>query len=262
MYARFNLNPGIQKWSDYVATGRRIHQENKAIVESDLEVFKNANSALEANQIINNWFPKIKSDVFISHSHEDEELVLGLAGWLKSRFNLKSFIDSAVWGYSDDLIRTLDDKYCKNGESYDYGARNRSTSHVHMMLSTALMDMIDQCECIIFVNTPSSFKPIDYLKNQGKTQSPWIYSEIAMTRMLREKSPEDHRPQISLESATASTKKLKSLNIDYSLDTLHLKKLTVENLNKWFEEYQKIPAAMRWATHYPLDSLYKLMQEN
>lgn len=261
MHAKFNLNPGNNKWTDYVKTGRKIHHDNKAIVESDLEIFKNANSALEANKIIDNWFPRIRSDVFLSHSHKDEELILGLAGWLKSKFNINSFIDSAVWGYSDDLIKILDNKYCKNGSSYNYNARNRSTSHVHMMLSTALMDMIDQCECIIFVNTPSSFKPIDYLNDQGKTESPWIYSEIAMTRMLRQKSPEEHRPQPAFESATASTKKKESLKIEYPLETFHLTNLSVGNLNKWLQDYEKIPAYAKWSNDYPLDCLYNIMKK-
>lgn len=239
MHARFNLNPGAEKWFTYEQYGREIHENNKKNIEKNLKTFENADLALEAEQIISNWFPAIQSNVFLSHSHKDEKLILGLAGWLSKNFNLTSFIDSAVWGHADNLIKIIDDKYCKDKNSYyyNYDERNRSTSHVHTMLSTALMNMIDKCECIIFVNTPSSFKPVDYLKNKGTTESPWIYSEIAMTRILREKSPEEHRSQIAFESTTAAQVKKEFLKIEYPLDTFHLTPLTQDNLKEWYNKY-------------------------
>ena len=59
-----------------------------------------------------NWFPQIKADIFISHSHKDEDLALALAGWLKVSFGLTAFIDSCVWGYANDLLKMIDYKYC------------------------------------------------------------------------------------------------------------------------------------------------------
>lgn len=49
------------------------------------------------------WFPKINADIFLSHSHKDEKLIIAFAGWLKDTFNLDVFIDSCIWGYSNDL---------------------------------------------------------------------------------------------------------------------------------------------------------------
>lgn len=43
------------------------------------------------------WFPQIKADVFISHSHSDEKLAIIFAGWLYNAFGLTAFIDSCVW---------------------------------------------------------------------------------------------------------------------------------------------------------------------
>jgi len=36
---------------------------------------------------------------------------------LKYEFDIISFIDSCAWGYSDDLLRMLDDEYCLQKES-------------------------------------------------------------------------------------------------------------------------------------------------
>src|SRR4051812_12201660 len=236
MHARFNLDPGQNKWAEYVEIGKNIHADNKKKIKVDLEKFKNADEVLSAEEIIEKWFPAIKADVFLSHSHKDEEIILGLGGWLNERFGLIPFVDSAVWGYSDELLKAIDDKYCKNGDTYNYNLRNRSTSHVHMMLSTALMDMIDKCECIIFVNTPQAFKPADYLQQEGQTESPWIYSEIAMTRMLRQRSAEEHRRKYLFDSVSASTEDQREsmeLTVSYPIGTYHLTKLSVEDLKRW-----------------------------
>ncbi len=260
MHARFNLDPGSEDWQNHYNSGSAIHAANKAIVETDLDKFKDINGNLQAKEIIENWFPKIEADVFLSHSHKDEKLIVGLAGWLNDNFGIRSFIDSTVWGYSDQLLKAIDNRYCKNesGETYNYEKRNRSTSHVHMMLSAALADMIDQCECVIFVNTQNSFKPADYFRDAGETESPWIYSEIAMTRILRQRAPEDHRPQPVLDSVSASMEHLKEarqreLRISYPTDLLHLTPLSTSDLTKWkIIEQQKIRKA------YALDSLYRM----
>ena len=55
---------------------------------------------------------------------------------------------------------------------YDYNKRNYSTSHVHMMLSTALTMMMDEAECVIFLNTPNALSTKDIVH---KTESPWIF---------------------------------------------------------------------------------------
>ncbi len=82
-----------------------------------------------------------------------------------------------------------------------------------------------------------------------------------MTRMLRQKSPEEHRPQPAFELATASTKKKEPLKIEYPLETFHLTNLSVENLNKWLQDYEKIPVYAKWSNRYPLDCLYNIMKK-
>lgn len=64
------------------------------------------------------------------------------------------------------MLRQIDDKYCRNktGDTYNYDRRNYSTSHVHMMLSTALTEMMNISECIMFFNTPNSVSVVDDLE--------------------------------------------------------------------------------------------------
>lgn len=255
MHAGFNLNIEDVDLSEHVKHGQEIHSENKNLVRSDLEKLADAKGVLEADKIIENWFPAVNAQIFLSHSHKDEELVIGLAGWLEKKFKLRSFIDSTVWGYADELLKEIDDRNCKNNDkkngTYNYALRNRSTSHVHMMLSTALMDMIDRCECIIFVNTKNSFSPVDYFHGKGQTESPWIYAEITMTRILRRKSPKEHRPR-SVTAATESYDKAPELRVRYPTDLLHLTPLTIADLNAWSR------LAPERNPYLALDQLYKI----
>lgn len=258
MHARFNLDPSSHNWNEFISYGCGLHVKNKRIVQESLAAFKNADNILNGTDIIKNWFPSIKANVFLSHSHKDSDVAIGLAGWLNHNFGLTSFIDSTVWGYADELLRLIDDDYCYSEKSnqYNYKKRNRSTSHVHTMLSTALMDMIDRCECIIFINTEHAFKPADYFTDLGATESPWIFSEIAMTRMLRERSLEEHRGR----SATASSTALENLEessgpkFSYELDLFHLTPLKICDLEKW-----KTENATRGDAS--LNSLYTLMKK-
>ena len=55
-----------------------------------------------------------------------------------------------------------------------------------MMLSTALTQMIDKTECLLFLNTPFSISTSEVV---NETESPCIYSELAVTKMLRDNAP-------------------------------------------------------------------------
>ena len=168
-----------------VARGRRRAAADRGIVKSTIDAFVQGNGILNGSELQQNWFPTISADVFISHSHNDEELALALAGWLESTFELRPFVDASVWGYADELLKEIDQEYCRHPDSdttYSYEKRNGSTSHVHMMLSTALGMMIDNTECLIFLNTNQSITSSEAV---AKTQSPWLFAEIAMARVVR-----------------------------------------------------------------------------
>lgn len=252
MYRGFNLDLDGVDLSKYVSYGKQIHEKNKKEVKTKLSSYKNDNGDLVASEIITGWFPPIKADVFLSHSHTDSDLVIGLSGWLHQKFGLSTFIDSCVWGYSDDLQRMIDDEYCYQTSkgTYNYKKRNRSTSHVHMMLSTALTKMINNCECIIFANTPRSISPKNYIKNGGTTESPWIYFEIAMANLVQKRSPEEHRGSL-IKSSIALDRVTESFTIKYDVDLMHLIPLSVADLNEWGRKNHKTGPAS-------LDALYLL----
>ena len=252
MYKGFNLNIESTYFSEYVDYGRKLHNDNKKLVKSKLDSFVGQDGELIASKIIAEWFPAIEADIFLSHSHKDEASVLGLSGWLHENFGLTSFIDSCIWGYSNTLLKMIDDQYCWESDRsiYDYNKRNRSTSHVYMMLSTALAKMIDKCEGVFFVNTPNSISADKYIKGSEVTDSPWIYSEIAMTSLVRKRSPLEHRKKIR-EARDSMESIEKSLRIEYDVDLSHLTQLSIQDLVRWSDENIVKGSSA-------LDSLYKL----
>lgn len=142
---------------------------------------------LDGTKIINECFPKVKADIFISHSHKDVEKAKQFAKLIYWQTGMKSFIDSEVWIYADSLLKIIDENCKRNDGLYDYNQRNISTSYVHMMLNTALLNMIDRCECLFFLSTPESFETVKEIKNS--TFSPWIYSELSMANAIEKKIP-------------------------------------------------------------------------
>jgi hypothetical protein len=194
----------------------------KIITEKSFE-----NEIIDGTKIKNDWFPEINADVFISHSHADQQLAITFADWLKQNFNIDAFIDSTVWGYADELLKIIDNKYCKMPKpmtTYDYNKRNYSTAHVHAMLSNALIQMIDKTECLFFLNTPNSLSESNTIVN--KTQSPWLYTELAASKFIQKKKPDRIK--------TASTQ----IPIQYNVDLSHLTTLTRSSLDNWKTNYE------------------------
>ncbi|MEW4286183.1 hypothetical protein [Priestia koreensis] len=229
MFAGFNLEGINNEFLMYKEKGHQVLKQNKSHIEKELENFLLNNGSIDGTKMQNDWFPQINADVFISHSHSDEEKAIALAGWLKEKFDLTAFIDSYVWGYSANLLKKIDDEYCKNTNrtTYNYDKRNFSTSHVHMMLSMALTKMIDKTECILFLNTPNSVVTEEVVE---QTKSPWIYHEIGMTKLIRKQEPK--RPGF-IKKGSSLFENAQGLDIVYKLDVDHLKKITVDDLNTW-----------------------------
>lgn len=203
---------------------------------------------LDGSAIQNNWFPQVDCDIFISHSHKDEDLAIALAGWLWDNFKLKPFVDSCIWGYADVLLKEIDDIYCFNADrkTYNYNQRNCSTSHVHMMLNMALMQMIDKTECLFFLNTPNSIRLNDI---ETCTLSPWIYSEIGISQMIEKNPPKRYNRKTfsGIEKANISD----SLKFKYNLDLSHLERINAVIFNQW--------AKSKFQGERALDVLYEII---
>lgn len=247
MFTGFNLEIS----DDFVlhkTLGKTILENHQKIVEEEINKFMLGDGSINGSQMQESWFPQINADIFISHSHADREKALALAGWLKYTFDLNVFIDSCVWGYADNLLKKIDDRFCRNpGDStYSYEKRNLSTSHVHMMLSTALSMMIDKTECIFFLNTPSSIDSTGVI-NSNSTKSPWIYYEIGVTKSIRKSIPK--RPEGIMKKGLFENSE--TLTIKYDLDLVHLHKITENDLREWEK------AQARNNSLHPLDCLYR-----
>ena len=249
------LNPHFQ-------TGNEIYSRFEAQAKESLKKFIYKNGQIDGSALQEHWFTIEKADIFLSHSHKDINKVKAFADWLYDTFGLTSFIDSCSWGYCDDLLQEIDDEYCKNksGDTYNYQLRNYTTSHVHMMLSSALSQMIDNTECIIFFDTPNSIVLKDELANVKKgdkqaTLSPWIYHELSMSSLIQTTMPV--RKSLILEHAdNHSFEARNQLNIQYDV-TEYLRKmtpLTDSILQCWEARFDK--------KEHPLDTLYKIMDPN
>jgi len=232
MFRGFNLDltENFFSESDFI-TGNNIHKENRRYIRRTLDGFISPSGTLDGSKLQAYWFPSLEADVFISHSHADIKLAVALSGWL-SGMGVSSFIDSIVWGYAADILKLIDNAYCLNEDkrSYDYDLRNLSTAHVHMMLSTGLAQMIDRTECIFFLNTPNSISSEAVI---SKTASPWLYHELAMTKLVEKRSPQQHRAR--LEKAFSSIKE--EWAIEYAVDLDHFMKINEIDLLRWQIEY-------------------------
>lgn len=254
MYRGFNVSnfhfPTAAE--EYQKIGQSIFDADRTAIENKIDSFKDSKGHLVASKISAKWFPEVKADIFLSHSHQDERLVIQLAGWLKNKFGLTSFIDSTVWGYSETLLKMIDDQYCQDKKTgiYSYQKRNQTTSHVHMMLTIALAKMLDSCECVFFINTPKSITLNDNIGNSGFTMSPWIYSEIAMTGLIRKRTKDEHRGRRLLKAANESYT-FDSVDVAYDVDLSHLSPLSADDLSRW----SKLTNAK---SAQALDKLYEL----
>lgn len=196
-----------------------------------LRQYLQANGNLDAATMEQEWFGSVQADIFLSHSHRDETLIEAFAGWLHEKCGVFAFVDSSLWGYADDLLREIDNDYCQNDDkqTYSYKLRNISTSYVHMILNTALAKMIHQTECLIFVNTENSTIK-ENITDESKTLSPWIYSELALSKIIEVQKYSLSNLQ---HSFILNESEERQIPIVLHAETEHLKILTTNHLINW-----------------------------
>ncbi|MBM4951269.1 toll/interleukin-1 receptor domain-containing protein [Vibrio parahaemolyticus] len=216
-------------------------KKNEQQIKKSLHDFYLSNGELDAAALQSEWFPCIETNhIFLSHSHKDKETAICLAAILKESLGIDVFIDSCVWGYADELLKEIDDKYayCKESQVYSYEVRNRTTSNIYLILQSSLASMIDSSECLFFLNTDNT---VSELRNKDKieqrTSSPWIMSELQFSSMVqRKQSPLANRSKdFSLISKSHKLKLESAANfqISHKLPTEHLQKVKTEELFKW-----------------------------
>lgn len=214
------------------------HNSNEPLVASEnaYRLVQDAilsNGDVSGDKLKGEVFPTdARWDVFISHSGDDKGTVQTLADWLRSQFGITSFVDWQLWGDFGKLLSALDEHF-KNELKGQYTVKlqNRVVSAAHLMLNVSLMEAMDKCEALFFVNTPNSIAPGDIT---NETYSPWIFSEIGMYNMIRKRVPES---PLSMESA--EMKHLIESQVRLPLDLSKFTVLDNGALCKWRDKYHR-----------------------
>lgn len=129
--------------------------------------------------------------------------------------------------------------------------KGRAANHVNTMLTIALQKMIDRCECVLFLNTNQSILPYEKTLRDA-TESPWIYSEIVCTQLIRHKELKEYRKEIFHEDQRMLFEASGGFHPAYSVSLDHLMPLNMGDLMEWEQNYPK-----NTPKHHPLDYLYK-----
>lgn len=222
------------------------------------------NDSIDGTKVQNEWFPLIKADVFISHSHKDQELAEALAGWIYEKFEHKvsCFIDANVWGFQDELLQQMNDdlsdkEVYPERTIYNYDSCNKVSQHVNAMLSIALQKMIDKTETVLFLNTENSIQITDG-NEMSRTYSPWLYTEIVCSQIIRKKPLIVYRDyglihKSMYESAEMKMNLVTAIDISYSVSLQHLISIGYSELSRWEMKYFYSDDEQ-----YPLDILYQI----
>lgn len=235
MYKGYKLD--LKDISKYLEDGIQVYNRHSRIIKQNIDKFISPTGVIEADKLSDEWFPEIKSDIFISHSHKDKDLALALSGWLHVNFELDAFVDHAIWGHADVLQKNIDDAFCyqANLGTYSYEMRNQSTAHVHMMLSAAIAKVLNNCECLFFLNTPNSINAGSTI-NDSLSFSPWLYYEISLSKLIQK--PLEKHTNRPFKKSTRNMSITENI-AQYPIDLSHLTLLKEDQLNNWLKVYNK-----------------------
>ena len=234
MYSKFKVSTS-DDYSSYYEIGKIHLEEQKTNIKKRLEEFIDYDTGvIDGSALEEELFKEIEADIFLSHSHSDENLAVGFAGWLKTNFNLTAFVDSCVWEYAEDILLEINNRYNvispkeQEKKTYSYSKVNYAASHIYLMLNSALNNMINKTECFMFLDTEHSCIHMDEEKAPDKTLSPWIYSEIVMANTMKITPPD--RLLVSTEFRHNISE---SLQMTHNLDFSTFIDLSPTDLANW-----------------------------
>ncbi|QUM86156.1 toll/interleukin-1 receptor domain-containing protein [Moritella sp. 28] len=229
---------------DYLIHKLAIEKKQKSIAQGLQQAYVDG-FGYDADLLQQSWFPMVKgAHVFISHSHADKDFATNLAIWLKHHFGIEAFIDSYIWGYALDLQKKIDEEHCLQvgKTTYDYDKRNFTTSHVHLMLANSLTRMLDECECLMFIQSSNSLLDTtesDNFTSKTHTASPWIMHELNTSTLLRS-NPKIRRVSTNLESRSLDAMEMilekagsRDFSAFYKLDLEQLLVINRSNIESW-----------------------------
>lgn len=220
-------------------TGKDTNRFFTAIEKSVRQMVKNDTTLnLNGDLIKKAWFPETSVDIFLSHSHNDLEVVRRIKCILE-RMGLTVFVDSEVWGCVEDLLKRIDDLYSiKRGNNYDYHKRNQTTAAAYLMLETALTEMMNKAEAIFFLNTRNSALKDSVREGNHVEQiaSPWIYHELMTARYLMPYCGDPCRRneiESMFKKTGIITESFQHIIVRHSVDLSWMHSLSFEKFCKW-----------------------------
>lgn len=225
----------------------KYSKNNEADINS--KIFDAVNGVISAKTLTDNLFPEKQPHIFISHSSRDVKLAVSLANTLYEKYDIISFIDSQLWGHIEHALKEMHELHCKipGSSHYSYRKSNNLLSHIHTILSMALMRVMDNADSVIFIESDNSIyqymgddkiSPIDIIERTSETLSPWISSEVNFANKLRAKGHKDRDGKLigGLESLSLNDEKMLAedaqLKITHDLDLTNFIEITDENFKK------------------------------
>ena len=161
---------------------------------------------------------------------------------------VKEIVGSTSYEYAyDSKGNILTANETNTNTTFSYEGCNNAASHVHMMLCTSINKMIDQSECVFFLNTKNSL--VLYDKTE-KTRSPWIYSEICLANTIRRRAPKRYGDYLLHEGTRTKYVYACEMIIEYNVDFSGFIDLGFLDLLHWHKQKAEFTHA--------LDSLYKI----
>ncbi|MGK4373097.1 hypothetical protein ACKU07_23430 [Enterobacter hormaechei] len=250
-----NIYPTFRFSSDEIVSYKA---RGELLIEASKNTLLDGRNILDADKIQKSIFPHDIDLVFISHSHADEDEAIRIALSLEN-IGLTAFVDSCVWGYADELLRKIDDKFCipQGWSHYSYNLRNRTTTNVHLILNAALQQMIKRSELFMFLGTENAINIDDYMSGEGRLSSPWIFSELTFAKSV--KRSERRIFQQGNESFEKMKSESRALEPGFSYPLPKLKhEMSLQEFNGWLDKGISVEAGfagrISGLTH--LDTLY------
>lgn len=125
--------------------------------------------------------------------------------------------------------------------------------HANMILASALTQMIDECECVFFLNTDNSVIRGSDAINGNETYSPWIYHEVFTTSIIRRRTPTERILNENFYIRDSAVSRLPQ--VFYNLDLTGMAKIDYFGILLWSMKSKSNP------DQFPLDVLYKIFPE-
>ncbi|ELQ6035780.1 hypothetical protein R2223_004467 [Cronobacter sakazakii] len=209
MIGKFRINNEVLNDNAYFFHSNEKNLNYVSASKDDINsyIFDAVNGEISAKKLTENLFPENEPHIFISHSSKDVGLAIRFANTLYEKYGIISFIDSQLWGHIDFALKEMHERYCKiqGASTYNYNKSNNLLSHMHAILSMALMRVMDNSDSVIFIETENSIhnfmegkeiSPNSNIHNPAETLSPWISSEVNFANKLRENGHKDRETMI------------------------------------------------------------------